>query len=235
VLTDLLDAEEAQAGHEALLISADEPDAPFDAKGATIARWRWTEEHTIDGQLPEGAGRTFFLTDGRRNPVDQIEAFKAWLAAQGAELARILCVVHCQLAEKHPQLRAWYDACLHFSDVALLTRRDGVDNKWISDFRARIASEFGPCLVEFIKKGRVHNPALVIEPQARRISHYFDEDADWVFSNADGEEIDPEDEEAVDDEEEFSAAVAEDPYMERRAGGTRRVRELPDIAKFLGA
>ena len=31
-------------------------------------------------------------------------------------------------------LLAWYDACVHFSDVVLLQRREGVANKWVSDF-----------------------------------------------------------------------------------------------------
>ena len=85
-------------------------------------------------------------------------------------------------------------------------------------------------LFEFVKDGRVKNPLLVLEPQARRVSQMFDEEQDFIFTNAEGEEID-EDEESADDEE-IEAAPAEDPYLERRAGG-QRVKQIPDITKFL--
>jgi hypothetical protein len=45
-----------------------------------------------------------------------------------AEIARVYTVINCQLAEKHPALRAWFEACVHCSDVALLNRREGVGN-----------------------------------------------------------------------------------------------------------
>jgi G3E family GTPase len=172
----------------------------------------------------------FFVTDGRANPVDQLEALKAWIEAQGAELARIVCVVDCQLAERHPALRAWFDACVHFADVVLLNRREGVANKWMSDFQARFKSQFMPCLFEMVKAGRVKNPGLVLDPQARRMSHVFDEEQDWIFTNAEGDEV--EEDEETEGDEEVEAKPEEDPYFERLNGG-RRVKELPDIAAFL--
>jgi hypothetical protein len=63
------------------------------------------------------------------------------------------------------------------------------------------------------------------------MSHVFDEEQDWIFTNADGEVID-EQEEVEEGEDEIEAKQEEDPYFERRTGG-RRVKELPDIAKFL--
>ena len=156
----------------------------------------------------------FFFTDGRRNPVDQVEAFQAWLAASGGELARILCVINCGLAAQHKELLAWFDACVHFADVVLLNRRDGVANKWMSDFQARYAAQFLPCLFELVKAGRVTNPALILEPQARRMSHVFDEELNWEVTG-DGDED-------ADDEEEIEAHPEEDPYLQRRAGGPAR-------------
>ena len=41
---------------------------------------------------------------------DQVEAFKGWIDTQGDEVARVLCVVDCRLAEKHPKLMAWFEA-----------------------------------------------------------------------------------------------------------------------------
>jgi len=204
----------------------------------TLARQRQTvnrKPETVNSAAEAAAAtHLFFITDGRRNPVDQIEAFKPWLASIGGELARVVCVVNCQLAAQHRELTAWYEACIHFSDVVLLARRDDVPNKWISDFQARFQKKFYPCLFEFVKAGRVRNPALVLEPEARRMSHYFD-DPDYAL--ADGASI----EEGIDDEDaprkrqsddEIEIVEEPDEYLARRAGG-RRVKEIPDVKKFL--
>ncbi|MEI7567590.1 MAG: hypothetical protein WCJ10_07110, partial [Opitutaceae bacterium] len=103
----------------------------------------------------------------------------------------------------------------------------------MSDFLAHFKKQHLPCLFEMVKDGRVKNPALLLEPQARRLSQIFDEEQDLIFKTADGEEID-EDEETEDSDEEIEAVPAEDPYFARRNGG-RRVKELPDIAAILRA
>lgn len=231
VLSDLIEGSSDPAQRTAVMLAESEKDSEFDAKLPEISRWVWTGEFIV-GALPTEVDRVFFVTDGRANPVDQIEVFKAWLEAQGGELARVICVVDCQLAEKNPPLLAWFDACVHFADVVLLNRREGVANKWLSDFQTHYKSQFLPCLFELVKADRVKNPSLVLEPQARRMSHIFDEEADWVFTDAEGEEIDEEEE--TEGDEEVEAKEAEDPYFERLNGG-RRVKEIPDITKFLPA
>jgi hypothetical protein len=216
----------AQSRQSALaLLPAGEQAGEADARLGSLARWAWNDGRIESPDLA-GATHVFFFTDGRRNPVDQVEAFQAWLAASGGELARILCVIHCGLVARHKELLAWYDACVHFADVVLLNRREGVPNKWMSDFQGRYAAQFLPCLFELVKAGRVENPALILEPQARRMSHVFDEEPNWEVTSADGDEED----EA--DGEEITAQPEEDPYLQRRAGG-RRVKEIPDVAQYL--
>ncbi len=193
-------------------------------------RWEW-HDSSIHAPLADASGPFFFVTDGASNPIDQIEAFKAWLDAQGAELARVLCVVDCRLAEQHSALFGWFEACIHFSDVALLNHREGVANKWLSDFIGHFKNQYFPCLFEPVKDGRVKNPALILEPEARRMSHIFDAEQDWVLTDADGEIVD-EDDESGDAEEEIEATLAVDPYLVRDAAG-RRMKRLPDIAKYL--
>jgi len=190
------------------------------------------------------ATHLFFLTDGRADPIDQLEAFKTWADGSGGELARVICVVNCHLAEKHHEVAAWYEACIHFSDVVLLNKREGVENKWLSDFQNKFKALFYPCLFEFVKNGKVKNPPLVLEPQARRNSHLFDE-VEWEVVDDEGETSDAEDaDDAFFDEDEADTAERDtveeevelrpvvDPYLERNAGG-RRVKPLPAIAKFL--
>lgn len=224
IAADLIEGGLGDKDRAAALLAAGEAPDPNDAKLGALARWSWTDDR-IEAAAPEGASHVFLFADGRGNPVDQIEAFKPWLAANGAELARILCVVHCRLVAEHKELLTWYDACAHFADVMLLNRREGVPNKWMSDFRAHHAAQFSPRLLELVKDGCVENPALILEPEARRLSHYFDEEADEEIADA----ADEEDEEAVGD---AAAQPEEDPWLQRRPGG-HRARKLPDIAQYL--
>lgn len=226
IVADLIDAGLAtdESARPVVLMAEDEPASEFDSHLPARAPWS-RDEGGIVAEHPPDATHLFFIADGRGNPIDQLEALKPWLAAADAELGRIICVVNCRLAEAHPPLLAWYDACIHFSDIVLLHQRQGVENRWISDFLARYREKFYPCLFETVKQGRIKNPALVLEPQARRMSHSFDEEVDWVVAGEAGADEDVED-------GEVDVAPEVDPYFERRPGG-RRVIEIPDIARFL--
>jgi len=230
ILVDLIADGLTPEDRPAVMIA--EGDAPGDAgaKLPNVSPWQWTDENVIAGTLPAGATHVFFVTHGRENPVDQVEVFKAWLEAQGGELARVFCVVDCQLAAKHPPLVAWYEACVHFADVVLLNKREGLENKWVSDFLSHFKKLYYPCLFEMVKDAQVKNPALILEPQARRMTHVFDEEQNWIFTDAEGEEIDEQEE--TDDEDGVEVKPEEDPYFERLNGG-RRVKTIPKIAEFL--
>lgn len=229
VIADLIEGGLAPDERAALLLAEDETADPLDARLPTPERWSWQDD-VIVADLPRDASHVFFVTSGRRNPVDQVEGFKTWLEAQGGEMGRVICVVNCQLVEKNPALLAWFEACVHFADVVLLNRREGVENKWVSDFLGHFQKLHYPCLFEPVKAGRVRNPALVLDPQARRMTHLFDDEQDWIFTNSRGEEIDEQEE--TEEDEDVTAAPEEDPYLARDAAG-RRVKRLPDIAKFL--
>lgn len=189
-------------------------------------RWEW-HDSSIHAPLADASGPFFFVTDGASNPIDQIEAFKAWLDAQGAELARVLCVVDCRLAEQHSALFGWFEACIHFSDVALLNHREGVANKWLSDFIQGFKSEFFPCHFIQVKKGGLPNPALVLDPTPRRLTQYFDE-----VEELPNIEIETDDEEDDEEEGEDDGLPQPEPYFVRNRSG-RRAKELPDVREFL--
>ena len=195
-----------------------------------VVRWALPDATTIEVAWPDGASVGFFVMDGRKDPVDQVEALKPWIERQGVELARVITVYHCQLAAAHKPLLTWYDACVHFSDIVLLNRRDGVENKWLSELRQRFEKQFLPCLVEIVKKGRVHNPALVLDPLPRRMSHWFDEDEVSWSSQVDEDTVIMEDGEEEFEEEETDD---EDSYLARQPSG-RRKRVIPDINDYLG-
>lgn len=193
--------------------------------GAEILPWG-----IIDGNLsianPETAPETvFILTDGHASPVDQMEILAALLRHLGWEVARVLTVVHCQLLAAHPELADWFKACIHFSDVALLSERDSVSNAWMRDFLNGYKEACVPCLFEMVKQGRVENPARVLLPEPRRLSMIFDEtDAldDMEF-----------DEDNLPDEP-FDLVARPDPYFERTPAGTRCIK-LPEITQYLSS
>jgi hypothetical protein len=223
VVADLIAGGLGEGDRALVLLSAAEAAGEFDARLGPAQRWQWAEGR-IEAPAFDGATHVFWIADGRRNLPDQIEAVQAWLPASGGELARIVCVIHCGLAARHHELLPWYDACVHFADVVLFNRREGVENKWMSDFQARYASQFLPCLFEIVKHGQVKNPAVVLEPQARRLSHVFDDELNWEISGTA--------EEDAEGDEEVEAHPEVDPYLDRLPGG-RRVKEIPDVTKYL--
>jgi hypothetical protein len=223
VVADLITGGLGEGDRTLVLLSEAEAADKSDALLGPVQRWRW-DEGRIEAPAFDAVTHVFWVADGRRNPVDQIEAVQAWLPVSGGELARIVCVINCGLAARHHELLVWYDACVHFFDVVLLNRRDGVDNKWLSDFQERYASQFLPCLFEFVKHGQVKNPAVVLEPQTRRMSHVFDEELNWEITGTA--------EEDAEGDEEVEAHLEVDPYLDRLPSG-RRAKEIPDVAKYL--
>lgn len=231
ILRDLIESAFGPGEPVQLVVPATEEASTEDQFLPSAQPWVWRDA-AIDARLEAGVGPVVFVCDGRANPIDQLEALKPWLAAQNLALARILCVVDCRLAAAHPSLLAWFEACIHFSDVVLLNHREGLGGKWLGGFLEHFKKQFFPCLFEVVKDGRVANPALILEPQARRVSHFFEAEDEWILTDEDGEIVDGDEEDVEEGEEELQATLAVDPYLARDAAG-RRVKRLPDIAKFL--
>ncbi len=187
--------------------------------------WAATEDPL---PLPPDEGTLFFLTDGRANPVDELEALKAWITTHGLNLARIFTVVDCALLEKESGAGAWYDACIHFSDVVLLANRTDVSKKWVHDYEKQLRRQALPCHISYVKKGgTVDTPLELLFPEARRISLFFDADDASpepileveIEGDADEDDVDPRDPQS-------------DPYLKRTDAGYRAKR-LVDITRFL--
>lgn len=207
--------------------------SPPSAAEATLAARPRTEVRRWDGGqavLPatdlSGRATVFLLLDPLGDVVDQLEALRPWLVERGAELARVLMVVDCQLAERTPALAGWFDACVHFADVVFLARREGVANKWMSDFVRRYEDEALPCYFLPLRRAGIANPALVLEPQPRRMSQYFDA----VEESPPDLEIETDDDGPDDDGE----LPAPEPYFVRNRAG-RHLREVPSPRDHLKA
>ena len=221
------------ATEKALLLTfMDEPPPPPDLAehlgrltNLACRTWELDDDKRLIATIEEGVSHVFFVSNGRADPVDEIEAVLGWLPVAGASIGRVITVVDCALGHAHPELKRWYDACVHFSDVVLLGRRSSVPNAWIGEFTGRLRKEHFPCLVELIKNDEVENPALILEPQARRISTVFDAGEEWA-------DLEDEDEDEESEGGDSGAGAGVDPYLEKLPSG-RRVRELPDIRRFL--
>jgi hypothetical protein len=164
-------------GESALTLTTEESN---DMEGCTPWHWENGAFH-----IPENTGNTeathlFLIFSPYLNIADQIEASLDLLDGDGElTLARVLLVVHCGLIDKaSTQLQDWHDACAHFADVALLNRLEGVKNKKVKEFKEHYESMRLPFLVESVRKNRIANPAKILDPTSRRISHAFDPEVD---------------------------------------------------------
>lgn len=229
IVLDLIENGLAPDEPALVLLAQTEDSDPADEKLAAranleVRRWSWDSKELPDQTLPE-RGAVFFIAESRGDPMTQLEMLKPWLDRHHVELARVFTVVDCQLAEKQPPLAAWFDACIYFSDVVFLTKREGVANKWLSAFIRRYEDQFYPAHFIQVKKGGLANPAIVLDPTPRRVAQYFEE-----IEDLSGIEIETDDDE--DDAEEDEDAPKPEPYFERNRSG-RRVKELPDLRNYL--
>lgn len=224
LVADLIDAGLPAGAKAAVMQSARERSAETDAlltkAGAQLGEWRHDRVPQELPQLaltvPEGITHLFVITDGRENPVDQVEALREWMPSQFVQLARVICVLDAGLAQKEAGLALWFEACLHYSDVVLVTNVEGVDVKWIAAFEKKFRDQYYPFLFEVVRRGETKNPAALLEPEARRVAQVFEEETEL----------------ADETDEEVAAAKAEnDRFFARKQGGTRVV-QLPDIAKY---
>ena len=193
--------------------------------GLTTDETHWSN---VSGKvsLPQpGEERAAVLvTDGRNSQIDQLEALIAAAPAAGWEIKRIVTVVDLPLLHRRDVLLDWYQACLHFSDAAVLVGRSDVPNAWLSNFLEKQQSESVPCLIFTLpKRGGLPNPAQIIEGDARRMSHVLD-DLDAVDEMEFDEDNLP--------EEPFDLVRKVDRYFERDMHG-RRVLGLADIVQVL--
>ncbi|MCH8474409.1 MAG: hypothetical protein LAT55_04180 [Opitutales bacterium] len=198
--------------------------------------WQWKDDQIHLSPAPE-KGPVLLLGSSLEDPRDLLEKLPTLLDAQGLSLGRILTSVNCQLLHANESLRPWFEACIHFSDYVFLANRNGVPDKWVREYQKHFEKECYPCHFELLRKTGVKNPALVLHPEARRLSHFFDVSPDEIRQNLDDLPDDlpeivyeGEDQEDPEDEEE-AEEFAEDLYLRRNLSGRREIT-LPAMEKF---
>lgn len=222
IIFDLIEGSETSS--EVLLFRPEEElSSPFDEQidalsNVGVVNWRLAAAKVAHGAINAAPEKIIFMAPGTSDPADVAEAVRSWSEHNNCEIARILTVLNCSFLEATPGAQSWFDACIHFSDVVLLNRREGVSNKWIKELQERHKKECSPARFILVKKGRVANPQEVLLPEARRLSLYFDE---LIPIEEDGLE-----------EGEQPEDLKPDKYIERRESG-QRAHPLPDIKKLL--
>ncbi|MFP4203628.1 MAG: GTP-binding protein [Opitutales bacterium] len=226
-LFDLIEGAVAPGAQVLYFRPEEEPPSPFDEQLEALENvrtqsWRLSNEHDRcriqHGAIEAAPDRIFFLAPGNGDPADMAEALKHWVDHNPCSIARIITVTHCSFLHENRDADAWFNACIHFSDIVLLNRRENVGNKWLRDFETRYKKACYPCRFLPVKKGRVDNPPEVLEPEARRVSLYFDE-------------LPPIEEDGL-DEEDRPEDTKPDKFIARLESG-RRACPIPDIRTFL--
>tara|TARA_B100001248_G_scaffold262589_1_gene259707 strand:- start:4087 stop:4812 length:726 start_codon:yes stop_codon:yes gene_type:complete len=222
LVQDLIQTGLPEGTHPLVLMADTELDSQTFTE-AQVQAWKMDEGKIVTPDLEDNWDTLFFINEGSTNPVDQIEAFAAWLKEHDLTLTRAITLLDCHLAHKQPELAPWYQACVHFSDVVLLNFKNESQPKGFKEFLKLLKHECSPCLFETLKKGCVHNPAQILYPEARRLSHLFDD-------------LDPLDSLDLDEDdlptESFVLENAPDPYLERLPTG-QRCKSIPDIQDYL--
>lgn len=140
----------------------------------TIADWSVEACKIKHDKITTPANSLFFVAPSSVDPSDIIESLKGWLSKNNCQLTRIITVAHCTLISENPSSKAWYEACMHFSDIVLLGRRASLNPKWVGDFTKKYEKQFRPTRFEIIKKDKVANPADILDSRSYRNSLYFD-------------------------------------------------------------
>lgn len=187
-------------------------------ENVNVVDWQLKDGKVAHGKITAAPEKIIFLAPSDSDPADCAEALKTWTDHNQCQIARLMTVVHCSFLAAQPKAKAWFDACIHFSDIVLLARREEAGNKWVKDFETEKRKACIPSRFIMVKKGRVANPAEVLDPEARRLSLYFDE-------------LIPIEDDEFEDEHQ-PEDMKPDKYIERLESG-QRAKPIPDIKKLL--
>ena len=124
---------------------------------------------------PDQEATVFIVLDPRMEPIAQLEQLAGQLGNCLVEPVKIITCVDCGAAENSPQLRAWLEACIYYSDIVLLGNRSKASKPFVRDYQKGFERLCYPCLFGFLKGGGKPDIALeILAPDTRRISQLFD-------------------------------------------------------------
>jgi hypothetical protein len=143
--------------------------------GSTIKHIAYDPESSLLVLDPDGEQTVFVLIDPRIPPIAQLENLAEQLGNCLIEPTKVITCVDCTAAESSPQLRAWLDACIYYSDIVLLGNRSRASKPFVRDYQKGFERLCYPCLFGFLKgDGRPDIAAEILAPDTRRLSQLFD-------------------------------------------------------------
>ncbi|MEX0325295.1 MAG: hypothetical protein AB3N33_04315 [Puniceicoccaceae bacterium] len=128
---------------------------------------------------PDAEDTAFIVLDPRQPLIEQLEQLADNLAKCFVEPVKILTCVDCRQTEENARLRAWFDACIYYSDIVLLGNRQDASKAFMRDYQKHYERLCYPSLFLFLKgAGNPGDPVEVLTPGTRRLSQLFDLEGD---------------------------------------------------------
>lgn len=147
-------------------------------------------------------------------------------APSSLELGRIFTIADCKQLSERPELKAFYELCLHFSDVFLLGNRNGVSKKWVQGYIDQLKKLAIPTRIEYLKAGdKLERVSEFLYPEARRVSQIFDPPDDPIDPGLIIESVEEEDAGDLDETSEFDPrALHNDPFLCHLEDGSYKIK-----------
>lgn len=124
---------------------------------------------------PDSADHAFIVLDPAMPQIPQLEKLADDLAKCLIEPVKVVTCVDSEQAQNSPQLRAWLDAGIYYSDVVLMGNRRNASKAFVRDFQKSFEKQCFPCLFLLLKgAGRPDQPLEILTPDTRRLSQLFD-------------------------------------------------------------
>jgi len=182
-------------------------------RASNAIQWvNWTLEDGAINAPWVDADAHFFCIDRHVDIIDVLEALSNWLPQQEQSVTGIIGIVDAQKIQTVPEVKPWYEAIIHFSDVVCLDQVQKLKANWVEHYIEPFKKQCYPCLFLTMKDGRVPNPAIILDAGVRRMTQVFDQLQ-------------------VDDEDEAMDQYEVDPYFKRLFSGCR-AQVLPDVTRL---
>jgi hypothetical protein len=124
---------------------------------------------------PDEEATVLILLDPEVPQIPQLEKLAEDLRKCLVEPVKVITCVDCAAAEASPQLRAWLEASIYYSDIVLLGNRSTASKPFVRDFQKTYEKNCYPCLFLFLKgPGNPDQPFEILTPDTRRLSQLFD-------------------------------------------------------------
>lgn len=124
---------------------------------------------------PDQKATRFIILDPLDDLLDQLEHLADNLRKCQIEPVKSVTLVDCAATESSPQLKAWYDACIYYSDIVVLGNRQDASKSFIRDYQKHYERLCYPCLFLLMKgNGIPDKPDEILTPGIRRITQLFD-------------------------------------------------------------